>query len=320
MLRILSLTISNMSKVFEFHFNPISTKRIAQGPHKLNLEQGRIHHIPFFKKTKKENTIFDTFCFLPKTRQENKLGKLYLMGEMKNAFQDTKNLLHEIADVIKEEYYQYNYETPQDCFRAALEKADQFINEIKRKNTGFLENLGFTAISVLPDFSVSISKVGTSKIFLLTGKNIFDVGDNFNQDDSPIHTFPNVVEGSLESTDKIIVVTDQLFDTFYEQEIFHNLIDIKKTKQIKELFKQKKPALTQAFGCCLLVFVKKELPKIFLQSSKQIANQPTNKLALLQKTLNKIPYKSTFLQKNFGTMLSFATVLLILLVLGWILF
>jgi len=310
-----------MSKIFEFHFNPISEKRLFnQPPQKLNLEQGRFHRIPFFKKAKKQNTIFDTFCFFPETRRENKLGKLYLMGEMKNVFDPRHNLLPEIAEVIKLEYYKFNYETPQDCFRSALEKADQYLSKIKKENTDFLGNLGFTAISLLPDFSVSISKVGTSKIFLLTGKNIFDVGDNFNKDDSPIHTFPNVVEGSLESTDKIIIVTDQLFDTFYEEEIFHNLIDIKKSKDIKELFKEKKPILNQAFGCCLLVFVKKELPKIFLQSSKPKIDKPSPNTPILRKTLEKISYKPSFLQKNFGRMVFFGVILAILLVLGWILF
>lgn len=336
-----------MSKVFEFHFNPVSEKKLfSQGPHKLNLEQGRVHRIPFFKKTKKQNTIFDTFCFFPETRNENKLGRLYLMGEMKNVFARSQNLLPEIAEVIKQEYFQSNYETPHDCFRASLEKADQYLAEVKKENihphtkwgqdakgvqndevsphygvgASFLGNLGFTAIALLPDFSVSISKVGTSKIFLLTGKNIFDVGDNFNSAESPIHTFPNVVEGSLESTDKIIIVTDQLFDAFYEQEIFHNLINIKKSKQVKELFKQKKPGLTQAFGCCLLVFVKKELPKIFLQRSKQNSDRPASKSPILRKTLEKISYKPTFLQRNLGRMLFFCLILAILLVLGWILF
>lgn len=310
-----------MSKIFEFHFNPVSEKRLFnQGPHKLNLEQGRIHRIPFFKKTNKQNTIFDTFCFFPETKYENKLGKLYLMGEIKNVFDPRQNLLPEIAEVIKREYYQFNYETPQDCFRGALEKADQYLSEIKKENTDFLGNLGFTAIALLPDFSVSISKKGTSKIFLLTGKNIFDVGDNFNSPESPIHTFPNVVEGTLESTDKIIIVTDQLFDTFYEQEIFHNLINIKKSKQIKELFKQKKPVLSQAFGCCLLVFVKKELPKIFLQSGKLNPGQTARNVPILRKTLEKISYRPSFLQKNFGKMIFFGVILAILLILGWILF
>lgn len=270
MLRICSLTISNMSKAFEFHFNPAPIKHhplFTSTPTRLSLEQGKIHRIPFFARAQNPSTIFDTFCFFPETRQENKLGALYLMGEIKNVLPGAQNILPEIARVVKEEYYQFAYQMPQDCFRAALEKADEHLLELKKRNTDFLGNLSFTAIALLPDFSVSISKMGDCKLFLLTGKNIFDIGDNFDSSQSPIRTFPNVVEGSLERTDKIIAITDQLFDVFYEQEIFHALIDIKRPKKIKELFKQKKPALTQAYGCCLLILVKREWPRLFLKPS-----------------------------------------------------
>lgn len=302
-----------MSKVFEFHFNPAPIKHhslFAQNPTRLSLEQGKIHRIPFFARPKRPETIFDTFCFFPETRQENKLGVLYLMGEMKNALHSTQNILPEIAQVIKEEYYQFTYQTPQDCFRAALEKADEHLLELKRQNSDLLGNLNFTAIALLPDFSVSISKVGDCKLFLLTGKNIFDIGDNFDPSQSPIRTFPNVIEGSLEKTDKIITITDQLFDVFYEQEIFHALLDIKRPKQIKELFKQKKPALSQAYGCCLLILVKRQWPKIFLKSAFGRPRPPAAGGG----------GSPSFWRKNSSKIVFSFLLLALLLALGWLIF
>lgn len=310
-----------MSKVFEFHFNPTPLPRslLQQGPTRLDLEQGKVHRIPFFQKPKHQETIFDTFCFFPETRQENKLGVLYLLGEIKNVSPVTQGLLSEIAEVIKQEYYQYSYETPQDCFRAALEKADQYLLEVKKGSTGFLGNLAFTAVALLPDFSVSISKAGKAKIFLLTGKNIFDIGDNFNSADSPIKTFPDVIEGSLNPKDKIVVVTDQLFDVFYQQEIFHTLIEVKKPKQVKELFKQKKPALRKASGCCMIVLAKKELPKIFLRPSRPVpAARPQT--PRFRRAAEKLFAQSPFLQKNFGRIVFSGVILVILLLLGWLIF
>lgn len=295
-----------MSKVFEFHFNPTTSKRInKQGLVKLNIEQKGIHRISFFKKTKTPVTLFNSFCFYPETRRENKLGNLYLMGEIQNVTPKTQNILYELAEVIKQEYYQFEYETPQDCFRAALERADEYLLDVKKENTDFLGNLSFTAVSLLNDLSVSVSMAGTIKIFLLTGKNVFDVGNNFEQ--SPIRCFGNVIEGQLEVKDKIVTITDQLFDTFYAQEIFSNLIDIKKEKQIKTLFKTKKLYLNQTFGCCLLVLVKKGLPKIFLQSSKS-ASIPHSKPRL------------SFLQNKYIKIIFFGLVLIIILSLGWLIF
>jgi len=295
-----------MSKVFEFHFNPTTTKRIVQNSLvKLDIKQNGIHRIPFFRKTQKPETLFNSFCFFPETRRENKLGRLYLMGEIKNVTPKTQNILYELAEVIKQEYYQFEYETPQDCFRAALERADEYLLEIKRENTDFLGNLSFAAISLLNDLSVSVSMTGNIKIFLLTGKNVFDVGNNFEQ--SPLRCFDNVIEGQLESRDKIVIITDQLFDTFYSQEIFSTLIDIKKAKSIKELFKTKKLYLNQTFGCCLLVLVKKGLPKIFLQSSKHQASTHSS-------------VRPSFLQNNYIKIIFFGFILALLLFLGFLIF
>ncbi|NQU82808.1 MAG: hypothetical protein HQ539_02565 [Parcubacteria group bacterium] len=300
-----------MSKVFEFHFNPTTQKRInKQEPTRLNLEQNGLHRIPFFKRTRKPETLFNTFCFFPKTRNENKLGVLYLMGELKNVSPTTQNLLIEVAEIIQQEYYQFNYETPQDCFRASLEKADQYLFEVKAGNPGLLTNLSFTAIVLLNDFSISVSKAGTNRIFLLTGKNIFDVGENFDSSDSPIRAFSNVIEGQLESTDKIVTITDELFDVFYQQEIFHELIDIKKGKQIKEIFKSKKLTLKQISGCCLLVLVKKGLPKLFLKSSS----------SGFVEQKKRIPHQPSFIKKNILKLFIFAIFLSILLSLGWLIF
>jgi len=295
-----------MSKVFEFHFNPTTSKRIAKNSLvKLNIEQNGIHRIPFFKKEKTPETLFNSFCFYPQTRKENKLGRLYLMGEIKNVTPQTQNILYELAEVIKQEYYNGGYETPQDCFRAALERADEYLLDIKKENTDFIGNLSFAAISLLNDLSLSVSMTGNIKIFLLTGKNVFDVGDNFEQ--SSMRAFDNVIEGQLEKTDKIVTITDKLFDTFYAQEIFDTLIDIKKEKQIKDLFKTKKLYLNQTFGCCLLVLVKKGLPKIFLQSSKS-------------PTLPHSQPRPSFLQNTYTKIIIFGLTLISLLVLGWLIF
>ncbi|MCD6500772.1 hypothetical protein J7K42_02005 [bacterium] len=272
---------------------------------------------------KKEDTIFDSFCFVPETKAEEDLGYLYLIGELKNALpKKNEDLLTNLAEIIKQKYYKLPLESPGDNFKQSLEKANEFLaQEIKKENVSWLGNLNFAVVSLTPDFLINFSKVGNLKILLLRNKEIFDIGEQINSVPSPAKTFPNVVEGKLEKGDKILLLTQEPFEVFKKEEILQNLTDIKKPRKIKKIFKEKKKILKEIFGACLLIIPEKKgiltrkiylpkiLPSVNLRGPFKIFNFP-----------QKIFSQSPVLQEKFKKASLAILILIIVLVLGWLIF
>lgn len=287
-----------MPKVFEFHFNPRSHRGFG-GQAKL----------------KPEDAIFDTFCFVPETRAESALGNLYLVGELKNVLPKTKELLPSIAEVIQREYYRFPQKEAQDCFKEGLQKANEFLaRELKKENTAWLGNLNFVTLSLTPDFLLNLSKVGNLKTLLLKGEEVFDIGENINVAFSPGKIFPNLIEGKVREGDKILILSEEVFRSFWRERIFQNLKEIKKPKELKKIFKEKKKILRELFGVCLFVFVKEERRKIFLK----LPRIPVS--SFLSKISQKFFPHSPLLQEKLKRSLISLLILAFLLLLGYLVF
>lgn len=305
-------------KVFEFHFNP--------------------------KKSQKENTLFDTFCFVPAKKPERDLGSLYLIGELKNVLPPhhksrfwcggepkTEKLLTELAGVIQKEYYRFPQKEAADCFKTALQKANELLErEIERNNTVWLGNLNFAAISLTPTFLINLSKSDNLKILLLRENEVFDLGENTS---SLTRTFSNVVAGKLSKGDKVLVATKDVFNVFAQEGILQDLAEIRRLREYKKIFKQKKKILREISGVCLLIFIEKERRKIFLPMPT-IFSKASQKVFPLYRHFSKIPVGpsqtrqsefvnrlgSPLLQKKLKKSFLSLFILIILLLLGYLFF
>jgi len=199
-----------MSKVFEFHFNPLNENC---------------------------DSFFETFCYLPRTRKEKVSGALCLIGKAKE-----KESLFNLAERIKNAFY-YN------SFDNALSEANSFLRE-----KPLLNNLHFAIISFSPFLNIQLSKIGEIKIILLRKGQAFDLSSNLSFSES----FPSMIEGQLQKGDKILSLTKDVFDSFKREKILERLSEVKKPKQVKQIFKEKKKILKEFSGCCFLCFPKKK--------------------------------------------------------------
>ena len=279
-------------KFFEFHFNP---------------------------KTKKRDAVFDTFCFVPQTKVEESLGSLYLIGELKNVLPKIENLLADIAEIIKEEHYKLSQRSTQDSFKESLERANEFLAlQIRKENVGWLGNLNFAVISLTSDFLINLSRVGSLKVFLLREGEIFNICENLNIQSSAVKTFPNLIEGELNEGDKILMATEESFEVLKNEEIIQNLVSVRKAKEIKKIFKEKKKILRKTFGACLLMILeRKRVPE------KETPLSGVRKIPLftsLFKFLAKILPHSFVLQEKLKKSLVALLVLTVLLLLGYLIF
>jgi len=233
-----------MAKVFEFHFNPLS-------------------------REKRGSTFFETFCFLPQTLFEKKQGHLYIVAQIKtpaNQIQTSlKNppptgqvIINRLAEILKKYFYQKPVFHSHDSFQLALNQANDFLNqEILQNDRSFLSGLHFASVVAGPKANIKISKIGNIKIILLRGQEAFDIGSNFTIERITDKVFPDVIEGSLQKNDRILMATPEVFQSFQAEKIIEELSLRQNPKLIKQIFKQKKKIVREFSGACLLAFVKK---------------------------------------------------------------
>ena len=229
-------------KIFEFHFNPNS----------------------------QSDLIFDSFCYEPAGAKEQKLGSLYIVGELKNAIPQNSRLIHNLALLLKKEYYFSS--SPEQGIKKALKKANDFLSDrTKTGNVSWLGNLSLAVVS-LHNFDLNFSKDGKIKMLLLRSDKITDIGRNFEIEEFepyPLKIFTNIVNGKFLENDKILLLTDQVFEIFLKSGFLEKLSLIQDQKALKELFKTREKEFSEISGICFLLLLSKEdLPKSALTFKK----------------------------------------------------
>ena len=281
-------------QIFELHFNP-----------KL-----------------KEEWVFDSFVYEPQNIYEKKLGSLYIIGELQNTLPQNSNLLDDLAKTIKGKYYTLPLKTPEGALSETLKRANEFLSEeVKKDNVGWLGNLNFSVLS-LKDFKLTFTKTGNLKILLLRNGQIIDISKNLDLQEIepyPLKIFFNTVSGKLTQNDILLVLTKEIFEFFYQQNILSKIaqttlpnfasqylggLDEKKIKEIlpSSLFTKGEGA--KISGICFLTIIKKEIspiekPKeIFFQKEREpllqipsIFFKPFQKTKLLTQRIKHISLK-----------------------------
>lgn len=232
-----------MTKILEFQFNPAHTREPK---------------LPVWLRRKHRQYFFESSRFCPANKIEKPLANLCLMAETASNDFKARQILISLARVMRKEYYRFFYPDPADCFKWALEQGNRFLSrQIKQDNNSFLGKINFTALSCRADLSISLAKIGHAPILLLTNNEVFDLSRSLSQEGLPFQYFSNVIEGEIKPQDKLLLLTQDVFEVFDEEEMLRWLLTANSTKEIKKIFQQKKQALRQAVGACLIVYAKR---------------------------------------------------------------
>ncbi|MBI2041446.1 MAG: hypothetical protein HYT20_00315 [Candidatus Nealsonbacteria bacterium] len=210
-------------KVFELHFNP----------------KGR------------KDSVFDSFVYDPENTQETQMGSLCMAGELTRALPQNGSFLDSISGAIKNEFYN------KANFSEALKQANVFLDkETKTGNVNWLGNLNFAIVNI-KDSILNFTKVGNIKILLLRDGEVLDIGQNLelqDQEPYPMKVFSNIASGKLSPQDKILITTQEIFSIISRNENFFNqLSQISSEKELKNIFKYDRDALSEISGICLLI-------------------------------------------------------------------
>jgi len=216
--------------------------------------------------------VYDTFCFEPENEKEKKLGNLYIAGEIKNSLPQKRHFLSSLANIIKKEYYRDSNTSPEESFKKSLEKANEFLSsQIKNNEVDWLGNLNFVVLTINSSYSLNLTKVGDSRIFILKNGEILDIGQNTNlrQQSGTSKIFQNIITGSLDSKDKILITTKEIADLLEKEKILERLTKTKE-REIKKIFKTERKLFESLFGFCLLISLKSKKRKVLRISFSKI--------------------------------------------------
>ncbi len=307
----------------------------------------QIFELHFNPKVKKDYS-FDTFIYRPEKSSEKRLGGLYALGEVKSSLPQDLQLLNNLAENIKKNFYSSLVKTPEASLTESLRTANSFLSkEVQNNNVHWMGNLGFAALSI-KDIDLSFTKTGNVKILLAREGNIINMGESLEKQEInpyPLKVFFNVVSGKLEQGDLVMIMTEDIYNFLLKRGLVSRLAD--KGSGIEEedikgilpysLFK--KGGGADMAGALLLIALKKEIKKespttILFQNQKGFSWQAVFepilrafgklKEKIPQKTKKKGSKKNKRLLPSFSFRLSKRIVLVLLLLaillLGFLLF
>lgn len=224
-------------QIFEFHFNP----------------------------KKKEDLVFDSFVYEPENIYEQKLGNLYMVGELTNALPQNYQFLSNLALTIKNSFYRISAKSSaENSLRNSLKEANKFLeNQEKKGNVDWLGNLNFAQIS-LRDLNLNFTKVGDIKVILCRERKIMDIGKELERTFSeayPLKIFSKMISGKLAQQDKIIILTKEAYELFSKEDFFSEIISVFEKnlpqkaieEEIKKVLNKKRGLLSAISGVFILI-------------------------------------------------------------------
>ena len=216
-----------------------------------------IFEFQFNPKTREEE-IYQTFLFEPTNVLERKLGSLYLVGHLSKALPQNFRFLEKLSNQIKKKYYALSAYSSEKALRETLAKTNEFLaDEVQRGNVSWLGNLNLGVFS-LKDYIFNFTLAARTKVFLLRGGKIMDIGKNLELEEMepwPLKIFGNIVSGKLSDKDKILILTKEISDFFNEQGLIKEIakIDQLEEKRLKTLFKSKEKLFAEISGILLII-------------------------------------------------------------------
>ncbi|MBW6440728.1 hypothetical protein K0B03_01695 [Patescibacteria group bacterium] len=163
----------------------------------------------------------DTFIYIPENVDEQKLGNLYIIGEIVNFSNSSSYLVNTLASKIKTEFYSNPKRSTMESLESGLHKANTALSDLaEQDSTDWIGNLNMTC-STYKNGELYISQAGKIRTILIRDNKLSDIGKNIaSQSDShPFKTFANIASGELEVGDLVLFATPGLFKVFSEEEL-----------------------------------------------------------------------------------------------------
>jgi len=212
----------------------------------------------YFNPKKRDDLFLTSFIYTPANIYENRLGNLYVVGELTQAMPQNSHFLANLSLVIKKEYYSSGLKKSCEAsLQEALKKGNEFLDqESKNGNVGWLGNLNFSVIS-FKDSVLNFAKVGDIKIFLVRANELMDLSQNLEAGlphPDPLKVFGSMAGGKISGEDKIIVLNKRILASLgKKQKFLGELARASNEKELKQVLKIHQDPLANVSGICLVL-------------------------------------------------------------------
>ncbi|MFA7169777.1 MAG: hypothetical protein WC178_02895 [Candidatus Paceibacterota bacterium] len=167
-----------------------------------------------------EKSFGDIFVYEPENIEEQNLGNLFIIGELKNLPRNCSYIINLLASKIKKEFYSDTKRTSEESLEAALSVANKTLSEIADQGNG--EYIGKLSMicGTYRGNRFYLSQVGKIKSLLMRNGQLLEIiKEDTNRNISPKRVFNDIASGELSDGDLVLFATLGLLNIFSLEEL-----------------------------------------------------------------------------------------------------
>ncbi len=214
-----------------------------------------------FNVSTQEKNFCDCFVYEPINQSEERLGSLYMLGEIKDVSEDSFFILNHIATLVKRNYYS---QTTKPCL-IALEETLKKVNEgmrelISQKKTEWIGKLHFI-VGILSQNTLYFTLCGTPRLFFVRSNEVTDVGEKIGvgvKEIIPHKIFRSVASGKVEKGDNILMLTSDVFHSISKENWAEITRSHNPAKRIKDLCSSQRLTIVHNGGAIFISLAHEE--------------------------------------------------------------
>jgi len=158
---------------------------------------------------KKEPTVYcESFVYEPSNVEEEKFGRLFMVGRIRNVPENSFYLVNLLASRIKREYFSLHHKSPSDALEAALKEGNKTLQE-NQERINWLGNLDFLIATIVED-KINFTFLGKMKSLILRQEEVIDLAKDLISE-KELFPFTTVLEARFKKDDIIIFSTSNIF-------------------------------------------------------------------------------------------------------------
>lgn len=162
-----------------------------------------------------EKSFGDVFVYEPENVEEQNLGNLFIVGDLKDLPKNCSYIMNVLASKIKKEFYANTKRTAEEGLEAGLSEANKTLADLADQGNGEYVGRLSMVCGTYHGNKFYLSQVGKIKSLLVRGGQIMEI---IKEDDSKQvsakRVFNNIASGDLSDGDLVIFATSGLFNIF----------------------------------------------------------------------------------------------------------
>ncbi len=242
---------------------------------KKKLEKNISQIEPFFEELlichdKEDRPFLEVFVQEPENIAQKDLGTVLGIFEITDNSEDSSYIVNYLISVIKKEYFSRPKRGSIESFEAAIHRANLALAKLAEyENINWIGKINVLC-AVIERQNLHLTQTGKISALLLRKGYLTNLGEGLSPSDeeiNPLKTFLNLSSGRLENDDKLIIVTNNIFQILSPEEIKKSALSLSEKNFIQFM----KTVMVNEFSLAgaLLVDIKER---------KEIVSPPVKKL------------------------------------------